>query len=181
MVPLRRRAFKRRGQRSPQSWLPFTVLLLVTAFNTKFAFSLEVTHFFLLLCRPAKIGSLLSLSFFLPPLPWLDFTLLWGTTKGKKGRGEVPTIDEFTRTNERLQETETERERKNERKERANKDDKSGQTVVVVVVNLSGRDLQKGRFKLPQQQQQFSSVLALTGSDLKSEFEAIVRLRPKHG
>lgn len=68
----------------------------------------------------------------------------------------MPTIDEFTRTNERLQETETERERKNERKERANKDDKSGQTVVVVVVNLSGRDLQKGRFKLPQKQ--FSSV-----------------------
>ena len=175
MVPLRRRAFKRRGQRSPQSWLPFTVVLVVTAFNTKFAFSLEVTHFFYYCADRQKLAP--SFLFF---SLWLDFTLLWGTTKGKKVEARCQQS-----MNSRGQTSDCKKQRQKGKERKKGKSEQRQQIGAnrcrcrcqFVWPWFAERALQVAAAA----DVQFSSVLALTGSDLKSEFEAIVRLRPKHG
>ena len=118
MVPLRR-AFKRRGQRSPQSWLPFTVVLVVTAFNTKFAFSLEVTHFFYYCADRQKLApSFLFLSFF--PLFHGSTLLYFGkTTKGKKVEARCQqSMNSRGQTSDCKKQRQKGKERKKERKER---------------------------------------------------------------
>lgn len=141
-----------------------------------------MTHFFYYCADRRKLApSFLFLSFF-PLFPGSTLLYFEGLQKEKKVEARCQqSMNSRGQMSDCKKQRQKGKERTKERKERT-KTTNRGKPLSLSLSICLAVICRKGASSCRRSSSvQFSSVLALTGSDLKSEFEAIVRLRPKHG